>query len=115
MKETELKPCQVNLCEALQNIVWYNGHKEWLSDLRNELKKLKNSGEKYINYHCPFEPSEWFTEKHTIYELLVGAFGDWGTSIRGGWIEDFDGCIKFIEYLIEDDEQETDNEQREAD
>ena len=109
MKETELKPCQVKLCEALQNIVWYNGHKEWLSDLRNELKKLKNSGEKYINYHCPFEPSEWFTEKHTIYELLVGAFGDWGTSIRGGWIEDFDGCIIFIEFLIEEDEQEKDN------
>ena len=79
MKETELKPCQVKLCEALQDIVVYNGHKEWLSDLhkewlsdfQNELKKLKNSGEKYINYPCPFEPSEWFTEKHTIREKQI--------------------------------------------
>jgi hypothetical protein len=106
MKEIELKPSQVGLCEPLRDIVWYNGHNGWLSDLCDDLKKLKATGEKYSNYPCPLETSEWLTEKHTIWELLVGAFGDWGTSIRSGWIEDFDGCIKFIEYLIEDDEQE---------
>lgn len=93
------------LCNALQTIVWYNGHSEWLSELCEELKKLKETGEKYINYPCPLEVAEWHTEKHAIWELLVGSFGDWGTSIRGGWIEDFDGCVEFIEYLIEEDEQ----------
>jgi hypothetical protein len=96
---------RVNLCEALQSIVWYNGHAVWLSEVCEELKKLKETGEKYINYPCPLEVAEWHTEKHAIWELLVGSFGDWGTSIRGGWIEDFDGCIEFIEYLIEEDEQ----------
>lgn len=102
---------KVDLSEALQCIVSYNGHKEWLLALCEELKRVRDTGEKYVNYPCPFEPEYWHTEEHTIWQLLVGAFGDWGTSIRSGWIEDFDGCIKFIEYLIEDDEEEADDDQ----
>ncbi len=99
------KDC-IGLCNALKSIVWYNNHSVWLSELCAELKKEKNEGDKYTNYPCPIVTEEWLTEKHTIWELLVGMFGDWGTSIRGGWIEDLDGCIKFIEQIIEDDDEE---------
>ncbi len=95
---------KVDLCKALEAIVWYNGHSLWLSELRTELEKAKEGG-KYA-YPCPFEPHEWHTEEHTIWMLLVGTFGDWGTSIRGGWIEDLDGCIKFINQIIKPDDEE---------
>lgn len=101
---------------ALECIVWYNGHGQWLSEICEELEKAKKEGGKYASYPCPIEPREWFTEKHTIWEMLVGVFGDWGTSIRGGWIDDLDGCIEFIKRITKDDDEEVeDNEQREAD
>jgi hypothetical protein len=45
-----------------------------------------------------------------IWMLLVGMFGDWGTSIRGGWIERHDECIAFIKSIMPEDEE--DDEQR---
>lgn len=79
------------LCDALESIIWYNGHYEWLRKLRDELVQYREES------YCPMpdyiRPD---TEIHTIWMLLVGVFGDWGTSIRSGWIEDIDGCIEFI-------------------
>lgn len=88
-----------NLYDALQSIIWYDGHSEWLRELCGELEKAKEEGEFYS-----MDFAEWHTEKHTIWMLLVGAFGDWGTSIRSGWIEDIDGCIAFIQGIIEESE-----------
>lgn len=78
---------------ALECIVWYDGHYDWLEKLANELEVTK---EYYIN---PFDTKEWHTEKHTIWMLLVGMFGDWGTSIRGGWIEQTKECAEYIRNL----------------
>lgn len=94
---------------ALRDIVWYNGHSEWLKELIKELEEKKKE-ETYRNYPNPLPTSEWHTEKHMIWMLLVGMFGDWGTSIRGGWIEQHDECIAFIKSILP--EEEEDDEQR---
>lgn len=94
------------LYEALKDIIWYDGHAEWLIKLRDDIEKAQKEGAQA--YGNPFEVEEWHTEKHTIWMLLVGMFGDWGTSIRGGWIDNFDGCINFINAVIADEEGEAD-------
>ncbi len=87
-----------DLEEALRNIVWYDNHEDWLTDLRDSLQRCSD-GE---NYLCPFSSEEWHREPHVIWMLLVGMFGNWGTSIRGGWIDDKEGCIAFINKLLDD-------------
>ena len=83
---------QGTLFDALESIIWYDGHYEWLKELRDVLSAYPE--EKYF----PIPNSiEWHTEHHCIWMLLVGVFGDWGTSIRSGWIEDKKGCIEFID------------------
>lgn len=94
--------------DALGSIIWYDGHCEWLKTIRDEMETILKTGDKYANYICPFDYAEWHTEQHTIFMILVGMFGDWGTSIRGGWIDDMEGCIEFIdvickEYLTRDE------------
>lgn len=97
-----------SMYETLKSIVAYNGHSQWLKEIIKALEEKKK--EKYSNYCIPLPTSEWHTEKHTIWMLLVGMFGDWGTSIRSGWIEQYDDCIEFIESLIREDEEEEEDE-----
>ena len=85
---------------ALESIIWYNGHQEWLIDLADKLE----AAESY--YPNPIDVSEWHTEMHCIWMLLVGMFGDWGTSIRGGWIEKTKECAEYIRNLCKDDDEE---------
>jgi hypothetical protein len=79
--------------EALSNIVWYNCYYVWLKDLRDRLEEHR-PGKFFADL---IHPDDWFTDRHIIVMILVGMFGDWGTSMRSGWIEDIDGCIKFID------------------
>lgn len=81
------------LFEALENIIWYDGHYEWLMKLRDDMQA--HIGDRI--YENPFPTEQWHTEGHTIWMLLVGMFGDWGTSIRSGWIDNIQGCIRFID------------------
>jgi hypothetical protein len=85
---------------ALQCIISYNGHSEWLKDLADEIEKAPDL------YICPIDYREWHTEEHTIWMLLVGMFGNWGTSIRGGWIEEKQECADYIRKLITKDTEE---------
>lgn len=71
------------LFNALENIVWYNGHYVWLKKLEEILEFNNTDG----HISCPDFCEKWDTEEHCIWMLLVGMFGDWGTSIRSGWIE----------------------------
>ena len=84
-------PTAEQLIEALDNIVWYNGHGEWLLDLADALQNCKKK--KSI---AGFPSEEWGTEKHTLWMILVGLFGDWGTSVRSGWIEKTKDAAAFI-------------------
>lgn len=77
---------------ALESIIWYNGHYVWLKELRDTLETIPKNG--ILTCQIPVE--EWHTEHHMIWMLLVGMFGDWGTSIRGGWIDKVPQCIDFI-------------------
>lgn len=97
---------QQKIIESLSSIVWYDGHYHWLKAMRDELEEILKSGDGYANYHNPFEPNQWHTEQHTIYMFLVGMFGDWGTSIRSGWIEDIRGCIEFIDTICKESWEE---------
>ena len=94
---TKCKWVDGTLYDALESVVWYDGHYVWLKELRDNLSRLAD-GEVY---HMP-QDLRWNTEEHTIMMLLVGMFGDWGTSIRCGWIGDKAGCIAFIEQMCED-------------
>lgn len=87
---------------ALECIVWYDGHYEWLEKLADALETTKGI------YANPFEANEWHTEYHTIWMLLVGMFGDWGTSIRGGWIENTKEAAKYIRTLCKKAKDEDD-------
>lgn len=83
--------------EALRNIVFYDGHKEWLMRIADVLENTQSV------VSCPFSHRQWGTEEHTIWMILVGMFGDWGTSIRGGWIERNKEAAEFIRDICADD------------
>ncbi len=93
------------LFEALTNIVWYDGHYVWLKELRDELIE-HNDPHRFFTKKF----DEWHTEKHTIWMLLVGMFGDWGTSIRIGWIDKPIECARFIEELCKEMWEEEDGQ-----
>lgn len=116
----ELYEWQKKLFNALDSVIWYDGHYEWLKELRDDMEVYLKSNDKKAFYQIIFPAPEWLSEKHTIYMLLVGMFGDWGTSIRGGWIEDTEECIKFIDEICKhsweaEKLREDNDEQREAD
>ena len=71
------------LYKSLENIVWYNGHYEWLKNL----VEILESPHINKNISCPDFCKKIDSEEHCIWMLLVGIFGDWGTSINSGWIE----------------------------
>ena len=91
------------LYEALEDIIWYDNHSDWLKKLCVNIEKAKEEGHNFSEF--PFD--EWHTEKHTIWMLLVGMFGDWGTSIRSGWIEKHDECIAFINNITKNSLEES--------
>lgn len=86
----------ITIEEALKNIIWYDCHYKWLENLADHLETEKG------NFACPFSIGQWHTEEHTIWMLLVGMFGSWGTSIRGGWIEETKECAKYIRELCKE-------------
>ena len=77
--------------EALIAIIWYNCHYEWLEELADELESIS------MYYKLPLVALN--TEQHTIWMLLVGMFGNWGTSINSGWIENTKECAAYIRTL----------------
>ena len=86
--------------DAIQSVVFYDGHAEWLKDL--ELELWKSDG----IVKCPAICDKWHSEEHVIWMILVGMFGNWGTSIRGGWIEDTKAAAEFVRTLCELDQEE---------
>ena len=82
--------------QAFSEIAWYNGHEEWLWELSNQLKECDG---KFLS--CPIPTEEWMTDKHALWMMLVSAFGDWGTSIRSGWIDRTKMAADFIDTVTE--------------
>lgn len=40
------------------------------------------------------------SEEHVIWMLIVGRFGDWGSSINGGWIYGKEDKMKAYEWIM---------------
>lgn len=88
-----------NLFDALESIVWYDGHYVWLKKVRDDMvahPKDKN----FLRPSCLSGKRD--TEEYAIWMLLIGMYGNWGVSIGAGWIENLDGCIEFINALCKD-------------
>lgn len=82
--------------EAFKLIIWYDCLYEWLEELADKIEKSTEY------FKCPLSLGQWHTEEHFVYMLLVGMFGDWGTSIRGGWIEQKKECVEYIRKICKE-------------
>lgn len=96
------------MANAFGNVVWYNGYLGWFRELEQALRKDAGS---HHNYLCPIPVDEWNTDWHCLWMFLVGLFGNWGTSIRSGWIEDRAGAAAFLraalaEYGYEEEDKD---------
>lgn len=88
---------------TLADIVGYQGYEEDLIWLKDELKShYEKNSEKKESFCCP-EHYKFDTQFHMYWMILVGCFGEWGTSIRTGWIwySNIPYAIRFIERLLE--------------
>jgi hypothetical protein len=81
---------------AFGAIAWYNGHSEWLCELADKLDSKENG------FVSAPDDMEWLTDRHALWMMLVGMFGDWGTSIRSGWIEYKKAAAAFIREATEE-------------
>lgn len=84
MKNIEVKT-------LIATIVWYDGLEEWLEQFISELKNCEND-------RC-FRPKQVLTangQERAIWEILVQLFGDWGSSVGSGWIEEKEECLEFL-------------------
>ena len=91
--------------EALRSILWYNSYIEigndddWVSRIIRRLEE-KKARDEFCSWAdvLDIDPKiqDWGSEEHTIWMMLVGMFGDWGTSIRSGWIEEIDECVEYL-------------------
>ena len=89
---------QSDFIESLRCIVFYDGHKEWLLNLAEQLENTQSI------VPCPLDHSHWHSEEHVIWMILIGMFGDWGTSIRGGWIERNKEAAEFIRNICAEED-----------
>lgn len=80
--------------QAFSEIAWYNGHEEWLWEVSDRLRLV-------THLPVPLHTDEWMTDKHALWMMLVSAFGDWGTSIRSGWIDRTKMAADFIDTVTE--------------
>lgn len=85
-----------DLIKALRDIVWYNCLYE--SENIPALLKLEKGKYGYITY--PTEILNGKLEMQYIWAMCVSMFGDYGTSVFSGWIEDVEGFRSFLESLI---------------
>lgn len=79
--------------EALESICWYNSHGPFLMNLAERIESEKDETFLYP------EDIKWDTEEHFFWMILVSIFGDYGTSIRCGWIEKKEDCAAFIKRI----------------
>lgn len=88
------------LLSAFSDIAFYQGQEKWARGLAD---KLGNCETLTYSDACG---EEWCTDKHFLWMMLCSAFGDWGTSIRTGWIDKPEEARKFILRAIEEKEGE---------
>ena len=83
--------------KAFGEIASYNGHEEWLWDLADKMR-LSERGAFFSPDVMNVEP---LSDRHALLMMLFSAFGNWGISIRVGWIEDTKAAADFIDEATE--------------
>lgn len=93
------------IIDAINSVCWYNGYDDIV---RSVISHIKDWDKEDVivplrgNISCiPDEYEEKLIEQ-LIWMLCVLMYGDYGTSPRGGWVENRDGAIKLLERFIED-------------
>lgn len=79
---------------AINSICWYNGYGAEILNLAEEIKKSAKTDESFHWKH------KWDSEEHVMWMLIVGRFGDWGTSINSGWICGKENKMKAYEWIM---------------
>lgn len=83
--------------DPMIGIVWYNG----LEDTVIKWKDYKeNDDVPYREYKSSLKDGDYI-QLEMVWMYLVLCFGNYGTSPRSGWIEDFEGYKKWFEELEE--------------
>nr|UVX87521.1 MAG: hypothetical protein [Bacteriophage sp.] len=86
------------ICEsvesAINSICWYNGYGAEILNLAEEIKKSAKTDESFRWKH------EIYSEEHVIWMLIVGRFGEWGSSINGGWIYGKENKMQAYEWIM---------------
>ena len=81
--------------DPMIGIVWYNG----LEDTVIKWKDYKEGDSApYYEYKSIIKDGD-YCQLEMVWMYLVLCFGNYGTSPRSGWIEDFDGYKKWFEEL----------------
>ena len=83
--------------DPMIGIIWYNG----LEEIVIKWKDYKKGDDApYWAYNSSLNDGD-YRQLEMVWMYLVLCFGDYGTSPRGGWIEDFEGYKKWFEELEE--------------
>ena len=82
--------------DPMIGIVWYNG----LEDTVIKWKDYKEGDKPPYEYDDSISRGGNY-QLQIVWMYLVLCFGNYGTSPRSGWIEDFDGYRKWFEELEE--------------
>ena len=83
--------------DPMIGIVWYNG----LEDIVIKWKDYKNDGTTpYFEYEASLSEGD-YRQLQMVWMYLILCFGNYGTSPRCGWIEDFEGYNKWFDELEE--------------
>lgn len=81
-----------DIVDALDSVVWYNGHYEELYEIRKGIENCQEYIYQYFTRDNQFQ---------VIYMILVCMFGEYGTSPRSGWLEmkNKEKILKFIDLI----------------
>lgn len=97
-----------NIIDALNSVCWYNGYDCIVKETIQRIKEW-DKDDVFVPFrdivHIPDEYEGALIEQ-IVWMLCVLMFGDYGTSPRGGWVEDRGGAIAFLEKLIADRPEE---------
>lgn len=81
--------------DPMIGIVWYNG----FEDIVIKWKDHKDGDiAPYYEYESSLNEGD-YSQLQMVWMYLILCFGDYGTSPRSGWIEDFEGYKKWFEEL----------------
>ena len=87
----------INDSDPMIDIVWYNG----LEEIVIEWKDYKKGDDAPYWKYQPGLDGCGYGQLEAVWMYLVLCFGEYGTSPRSGWIEDFDGYKKWFDELEE--------------